>query len=387
MSPTAERPASGCAANLDGVAFSADNRVEIFSLGASGLEAMLRAVRDAKRWIHLETYILRNDATGRRFLEALAERASCGVRVRLLYDDFGARGVGARLRRSLRRAGVAVAIFNPLGARARGPRRHRDHRKILVVDGEVGFTGGLNIADECHDGTVHRGRPLAPWRDLQLRIAGPSVAHLNQVFLESWELATGEPAAAPVPGSAARGAPGLAVLPDGPTGSRARLHDVLCELLGATRRRTLFVTPYFLPGARVRRAMTEAAARGVDVQVLVAGDNDHPLVACAVRSLLPPFLEGGVRVFEYEGALMHAKAAVFDDDWAIVGSSNFDQQSFHHSYEVNVLARGGELPRRLAALLRADLAQARPVTAASLAGRPWWERSRDAAVAAVVKRL
>src|SRR5262245_17962088 len=151
---------------------------------------MLAAIQDAKRWIDLETYILRADGTGRRFFDALAARARAGVEVRLLYDDFGARGVGARVRQ-LREAGAEVAVFNPLWRGARRELRQRDHRKILVVDGEVAFTGGLNVAGECYDGTRHRGRSLAPWRDLHLRIAGPAVDLLERVFLESWRLANG----------------------------------------------------------------------------------------------------------------------------------------------------------------------------------------------------
>jgi cardiolipin synthase len=179
----------------------------------------------------------------------------------------------------------------------------------------------------------------------------------------------------------------LAVLPDGPGRIHARLHDVLCAALEQTSHEALFVTPYFLPGSRLCRAMTDAVERGVCVEVLVAGDSDHPLVECAVRDLLPPFLQRGVRVFEYEGALMHAKAAIFDARWAIVGTSNLDQQSFHHGYEVNVVAREGVLPAQLAAIVRDDLKDARRVTSEVLARRPLLRRLRDRAAAAVVRRL
>ncbi len=372
-----------------GIPFTRGNAVDVYRLGSAGLDAMLAAIQGAKHWVDLETYILRADETGRRFLAALAERARAGVEIRLQYDDFGARGVGARVLRPLREAGVEVAVFNPLLRSSPGERRQRDHRKILVIDGEVAFTGGLNVANECHDGTRHRGRSLAAWRDLHLRIAGPAVDQLETVFLESWSVAKGAgiQRRARAEPSVPCGDQVLAILPDGPRRNTARLHDLLCAALEATERDALFVTPYFLPGARMRSAMTAAAERGVRLEVLVAGYNDHPMVARAVRSLLPSFVQRGVEVFEYEGALMHAKAAIFDGTWAIVGTSNLDQQSFFHAYEVNVIARGGTLPGVLADIVREDLKGARRVTSESLARRPTLARLRDRAAAAVVRRL
>ena len=373
-----------------GVRFSCGNSAEIHREGSSGLEAMLAGIRTAKRRIFLETYIARGDATGRRFFRALEERARAGVQVRLLYDAFGARGI-ARALRPLREAGAEIAVFNAL--RWLGPRwtiRHRDHRKILVIDGEVGFTGGLNLADECFHGTGSEVGSPAPWRDLQVRIAGPAAGHLEDVFLESWRLATGRdgtdaPLRAEAPPTDSGGA--LGILADGPRYSGRRLRDATCAALACARRRAVFVPPYFLPGPRLRDAMLEAVKRGVRVDVLLAGFNDHPIVAWTVRALLPPFLEGGVRVFEYERAMMHAKLAVFDDRWAILGTSNLDQQSLHHSYEVNLVARGGRLPAQLAAIAREDIRASRRVTAEVLARRPAWQRVRDRGVSLLVERL
>lgn len=359
------------------------NVVEIHRTGASGIDAMLAAIAGARTQIHLETYILRADETGHRFFSALEEKARTGVEVRFLYDDFGARGVGRRELAPLHAAGVEVAVFNPL--RRMRPRL-RDHRKILVVDGEVGFTGGLNVSDECYRGLR---KPGGPWRDLHLGIRGPAVQDLDRVFAQCWGIATGSDVVhwSPAAANPAAGDAVLGVLPDGPTGCPNRLRDVLCRAIEGASRSALFVSPYFIPGAPVLAAMRAAVARGVAVDVLVAGTNDHATVAWAMRSLLRSFLEAGVRIWEFHGALMHAKAAIFDAYRAVVGTSNFDQQSFHYSYEVNLVAVGGELPRRLEAIVREDLARSSPLTADTLARRSRLERARDRASAFIVEKL
>jgi len=360
--------------------------VEIHRTGASGIEAMLAAIAGARKQVYLETYILRADATGRRFFRALEARARAGAEVKLLFDGFGVRGVRRSQLSRLRASGVQVRVFNPL---RRLHWRQRDHRKILVVDGQLGFTGGLNVADECYRGL--RGS-ACPWRDLHLAVEGPAAQDLQDVFAHGWSLAGNVERITwgPAPASEPVAHPGetlLGVLPDGPTGCPSRLRDVIRDAIAAARRSVLLVSPYFIPGDSVLSALGDAVGRGVEVNVLVAGTNDHATVAWAMHSLLLPFAEAGVRVWEFRGALMHAKAAIFDDSRAIVGTSNFDQQSLHHSYEVNLVANGGDLPRQLASILREDLEQATPVTEHSLARRPLYERWRDAAAARVVERL
>jgi cardiolipin synthase len=347
-----------------GAAITRANDVELYADGSAGLDAMLAALRCARRQVHLETYILRNDATGRRFLDALAEASHAGVRTRLLCDAFGARGVDRRARRQLRNAGVETAVFNPLLRVDRAGWRHRDHRKLLVVDGALAFTGGLNLADECHAGHSRgRAAPL-PWRDVHARIRGPAVAQLAAVFAESWAIATGRrPEPCGLPTDDAPGGESLAVLPDGPGRVRGRLHEVIHAALARSRERVLLATPYFLPGASLKRALLATASRGVRVEVLIAGDSDHPLVARAVRDGLADYRAAGVRVHACRGALMHAKAAVFDERLAIFGTSNLDQQSLRHSYEVNVAGLDGALPRRLEAILRCDVARSEDASA------------------------
>lgn len=363
------------------------NAVDLYVDGSAGLAAMLEAVGAARRRIHFESYIFRSDATGRRFAETLGERARAGVEVRLLVDALGARGLDPALCGELRRCGADVVLFNPLTRLLPhwAPRR-RDHRKILVVDGEVAFTGGLNVGDEYALGSPAGGRRL-PWRDLHVRVRGPAVPMLEAVFLESWFRADGpdRPWLDFAEGGGARvGDQSLAVLADGPTYHRRRVRDLLIAALERTRSRAILATPYFVPGRSLRRALGEAAARGVRVELLTAGTSDHPSLVWASHALLPRLLEQGVRVFEAERSMMHAKAAVFDEITALLGTSNLDHQSLRHSYEVNLIAEGGPLPRQLAGTLGAGLAEARPLEAQTLARRPLPVRIRDRLAALVV---
>jgi cardiolipin synthase len=174
------------------------------------------------------------------------------------------------------------------------------------------------------------------------------------------------------------------VLADGPAYHRRRTRDLLIEVLARTRRRACFVTPYLIPGRSLRRALAAAALRGVEVEILIAGAIDHPIVRWAAYAKLPELVARGVRVYEYERAMMHAKLAVFDDDWALLGTSNLDRQSLQHSYEVNLILSGGTLPRRLGSMVSDDIAAARPLSPAWLAGRSRWLRLRDRAAAALL---
>ncbi len=358
--------------------FTEGNRVEVLADGRSGLGAMLREVEAAKSRIHLETYTLRADRIGACFLDALEERARAGVEVRVLYDALGSRGLDDAALSGLRAAGGQIIAFNPFWRLwPRFAPRRRDHRKILVVDGAVAFTGGLNVGDEYWTG-IRLGD--AGWRDTHLRIEGPAVRDLEAVFLESWFRADGPDIAwhALLEGERApRGDVRCAVLADGPSYRRRRMRDLLLSALEEARGEVRLQSPYFAPGRRVLDSLAAASRRGVRVELLLAGHTDHPVLRRAVRSILPRLLECGVSVYEYEPAMMHAKVGLYDDAWATVGTSNLDRQSFEHSYEVNLILEGGGVPARLREQFERDRASARHVDAASLAARSLWERAVD----------
>jgi cardiolipin synthase len=357
----------------------------VYEDGRSGLAAMLDAVADARERVHLETYILRTDATGRRFVDGLAARARRGVAVRLLFDALGSRGLDPAVLHGLRRAGGEVVAFNPLRPPLlRWLPRRRDHRKILTVDGRVGFTGGLNLGDEYAGG---EGAP--PWRDTHLRLRGPVVRDLDAVFLESWFRADGPDVAwHELLGRTPRraGSVRCALLPDGPVYRRRRTRDLVLAGLLAARRRVCFASPYFAPGPALLEALADAARRGVQVDLLVAGDpTDHPTLRRAARALFPPLLAAGLQIHEYEGAMMHAKVAVFDGAWAAVGTANLDRQSLRHSYEVSVVVEDRGVAGQLEARFVEDLARARRVDALALARRAPLERAFDALAALLLR--
>jgi cardiolipin synthase len=327
--------------------FTEGNRIELFDDGRAGLAAMLDAIRNARLRIHLETYILRSDPTGRAFLDALAQRARAGVDVCLLYDGIGSRALDPRALQPVVAAGGFVLEFNPLrrGLLSRTLRR-RDHRKLLLVDGEIAFLGGLNIGDEYS--AERSGVP--DWRDAHARLAGPVVRDLQAVFLESWFRADGPELPWPnvLADATDRHLPGstrCAVLADGPAYRRRRMREVVISAIEEAEARVLVVSPYLVPGRRVLDALADAARRGIEVQLVTAGRTDHPLLRRAARCVLPRLLARGVRVFEDRDRMMHAKLAAFDDSLAILGTSNLDRQSLDHSYEVNLVVEDSEVAR------------------------------------------
>lgn len=369
--------------------FSEGNRVELFDTGAEGLASMLAAIEGARERVHLETYILRADETGQRFLRALTERARAGVDVQVLYDAIGCRGLDPAAFRALREAGGDVVEFNPVSRLlVRFAPRRRDHRKILVVDGEVAFTGGLNIGDEYAAGLPGAGEP--EWRDAHVRVQGPVVRDLDAVFLESWFRADGPGlpwttllGKDPEPAGNVR----CAVLSDGPVYRRRRMRELMISALNDATEDVLLESPYFAPGRRVIDALSRASQRGVTVHLLLAGRTDHPILRRAVRRVMPKLLRRGVLFHEYERSMMHAKLAVFDGAWAVIGTSNLDRQSFDYNFEVNLIIEGGEIPERLRERFRRDLESAQRVDLEVLARRGYFERLVDQLSALLVRGI
>jgi len=362
--------------------FTDGNRLELYREGRAGLSAMLEAIEGARRQIHFETYILRADHVGTRLLSLLATRARAGVEVRVLYDAIGSLGLAPLALEELRAAGADVVAFNPLRRMLlRLTPMQRDHRKILVIDDEVGFVGGLNVGDEYVE---------SRWRDAHVRVAGPVVRALQAAFLESWFRADApdppwSQMLEPLPEAA--GDERLAVLADGPTYHRRRMRDLFVAALDTARRRVRIASPYFIPGPRILAAMMRAVDRGVAVELITAGTTDHPVLRWAAHSRLRRLLRRGVRVYEVEGSMMHAKIAVFDEGWAIVGTSNLDRQSLRHSYEVNLIIDGGDVPGRLSNSLDDDLRCGRELSPEDLGRTSALVRWRNDAAALVLRHL
>ncbi|HEY3498130.1 MAG TPA: phospholipase D-like domain-containing protein [Polyangiaceae bacterium] len=320
--------------------FTSGNRVELLRDGLAAYPAMLEAIRSAREIVLLEMYWFDSDQIGRDFAHELVQAAARGVEVGVLYDAFGSIGSDPTMFAELRQAGAKVLEFGPLAPwRQRfrfGRLTRRDHRKILIVDMELGFTGGLNIADAWRslDETGGGG-----WRDDVVRIQGPAVRDLYLVLLEGWALAGGRPferahrvEVTANPG----GSQEVAVLGQSYWRGRREISRAYISQLYEARSRAYIRNAYFVPDRAVRRALKHAAERGVDVRILMPGTSDVEIVRHASRATWGTLLRSGVRLFEWQGGILHAKTAVIDGRWSTVGTYNLDHLSFRTNLEVNV---------------------------------------------------
>jgi cardiolipin synthase len=334
---------------------STAREVSLLDGGEATFDALVEAIAGAREHVHLEYYIFDPDQTGARVRDALVERARAGVAVRVLLDALGSASAGQAFFAPLRAAGGEVAYFHKFRLRRLWrPRLNlRNHRKIAVIDGRVGFTGGINISD-----TEDHSRHPDAFHDLHLRIEGEAVRWLQLAFAEDWIYATGQPARVDTPW--VEHAPGpihMQVLPAGPDSPWETIHRVLLGAMHAATARVWLVTPYFVPGEAARMALTSAALRGLDVRLLVPARSDSRLVSAAARSYYEELAGAGVRVFEYP-RMLHAKALLVDDGTCVLGSSNFDNRSFRLNFELCVLIEDAAVAAMLEAVLARDLAAA-----------------------------
>ncbi len=355
------------------------HEVQIFNRPGDAFQSMEAAIRGAKRSICLEFYIWRADATGKRWIDLLVERARAGIKVRLLYDDFGSLGTRREFFDRLREAGGEVHAFGPLRLRLR-PRQSRinfrNHRKILTIDGETGFLGGLNIADE-YAGT---GRP---WQDLHVCLRGDAVFGLDAIFLEDWvgaqprgsinlsdptclqELGLEELYARECNGSTG---PLVQVIPSGPDNpSSYTLASQFTAAISVAQERCWITTPYFVPDEPLLLAMTTAALRGVDLRILVPSPakSDTRLVSLASHAYYDDLLAVGCRIFEYQPGMIHSKCMIVDDQLAAIGSANMDIRSFYLNYEVTAMFYDSAVTEQLAAIFLQHIEHTKEQSAAS----------------------
>lgn len=325
-------------------------QVELLVNGARTYDALLAAFAQARHHIHLEYYIFEPDRTGTRMRDSLAAQARRGVKVRLLLDRLGSKRVSEAFLQPLRDAGAEIAFFHPYFLkRLWQPRINlRTHRKIVVIDGDTGFTGGINITDEENEALRDDA-----YVDLHFRIDGELVRWLQLAFVSDWLYAGGRFSADndyfPVPPETA-GPIAAQVLAAGPDTPWEPIHRAKVSAIHAARKRVLLVTPYFVPSEAAMMALTSAALRGVDTALVVPRESDNPLVTQAARSYFDDLARAGVRVYEFP-RMLHTKALLVDDATAIVGSSNFDHRSFRLNFELSVLFEDAGVADRLARVL------------------------------------
>jgi len=361
--------------------FVEGNELRLLRNGSAAYPEMLAAIASAEQQILLEMYWFGSDMIGRKFAAALGAAARRGVEVSIIFDAVGSVGASYEMFAELSRAGAQVIEYNPIAPWKRRFRlsrlTRRDHRKILVIDGKTGFTGGINIADywlPLDDGG-------AGWRDDMVRIDGPAVAGLRDCFARVWERLRGRklrltdalllppPESSGRPRASAIRVLGQRFLPTQREISRAYLH-----YLRRAERRIFIANSYFVPDRRVLRALTSAARRGVDVRIIVPGQSDVDIVRHASRAVWGRLLRAGVRIFEWDESVLHAKTAVVDGLWSTIGTFNFDYMSLRMNLEVNVSVLDARFAGRLEASFLEDSELCREVSLVDFRFRPLGQR-------------
>ncbi len=356
---------SRMAQTMTGFPRTTATRVDLLVDGGATYDSLVQAIKASQHHVHVEYYIYAGDRTGLRIRDALIERAKAGVKVRVLLD-----GVGSKLARKfaqpLHDAGVELAFFHPVRwwtlAFSRPTVNMRSHRKIVICDGTIGFTGGINVTDDENETLNDKA-----FHDLHLRIEGDAVRWLQVAWLEDWHYATQKTItddglfADPAPGQIIS-----QVIPAGPDNDWEPIHRMQVEAIHAAQQRVWLATPYFVPSRAALFALEGAAMRGLDVRVMVPKRSDSRLVTAAARSYFDKLLKAGVRIYEYGPRMLHCKVLLTDETLAMIGTSNFDTRSFSLNFEIVVLFCDKGVSSSIEASMKADMALSTEVTKQSV---------------------
>ncbi|MBN2376189.1 MAG: cardiolipin synthase, partial [Sedimentisphaerales bacterium] len=336
------------------------------------VESLVRDIDEAQEHVHLLFYIIADDETGRKVAEALMRAAKRGVKCRVLADAVGSRGMFGGLGERMRQVGVEVREALPVGLFRRRMARIdlRNHRKVAVIDGRIGYAGSQNIVDASY------GRKDMLWHDLMVRLRGPVVLELQAVFVGDWyfeaEQVLEDDEVFPEPEVA--GKVSAQTLPSGPNYPTENYQRMVVAALYAAAERVVITTPYFVPDESFMQAMETAVLRGVEVELILPRKSDMVLVNAASRAYFDDLLEAGVRIFLYDDGLLHAKTMSIDDKIAFIGSGNFDIRSFELNFEVNLLFYGSEVTGQLKALQQEYLSRSVKVTQHRWSTRPMMQK-------------
>ncbi|MDA8384061.1 MAG: phospholipase D-like domain-containing protein [Betaproteobacteria bacterium] len=364
--------------SVSGMPLVAGNAVTLLT-GRQVTTAMEQAIRGARDSVDLETYIFGDMESDRALARLLIRKSAQGVDVNLIYDAVGSRDTPASVFRALRRGGVHVLEFNPINpfhVRRKWFITRRDHRKILVVDGRIAFTGGVNIGNVYS--STPTGRTL-PWRDTDVAIRGPVVAQFQRLFFSTWRHQDGPslPHRDFFPPLVPQGDDYVMVIGSSP-GKKHRLTYEMYQTAFAAAVRYIHVTSaYFVPNRQTLAALIDAAKRGVHVKLILPSRSDVPLAMYAGRSFYTQLLKAGVKIYERKHALLHAKTATIDGVWSTVGSTNMDMWSFASNNEVNAIILGRDFGRQMEAMFEHDIKESRQVTLSQWEKRPFRERFRE----------
>ncbi|MCE9520743.1 MAG: cardiolipin synthase [Verrucomicrobia bacterium] len=356
--------------------FALGNKIEVLRSGDEAMPAMIEVIRGAKRTLSLSSYIFEAKGIGGKFVDELAAAKDRGVEVRVMVDGAGTRYSWPSITSILRARGVNVAKFMPTRFIIRMLSMNlRNHRKILVADGTIGFTGGMNI----RPGNMLKENPASPVRDMHFRVEGPVVRQLQRAFAEDWAFCTGEvlhgeewyPDVQPAGETAAIG------IPDGPDEDLEVMPKAIFAAINAARREIRVLTPYFLPDEQIQWALNLAALRGVDVKIITPRHNNIPPVRWASRTIYPELLARGVQLFENDGVFDHTKFMTVDGLWSLIGSTNWDPRSLRLNFEFNLACFDEALAGELNSDFQKQMEQSTEITNEALDAATFGERFRD----------
>ena len=357
-----------------------DNDVAIFTDGTDKFEALIEDIQNAKEHIHIQYYIFKLDNLGTRILKALIERAKHGVKVRILYDEMGSRGIKKRHFNELIKYGGEIEVFFPSILPLFNPRLNfRNHRKIVVIDGRIGYIGGFNVGDEY----LGLNNKFGYWRDTHLRIEGSSVHPLQTRFLLDWNQASQKHRvhyseryfpAIPLKGNTA-----MQIISSGPDTDWANIKNGYIKLISNAKKFVYIQTPYFIPDESFFDAVKIAALSGVDVRIMIPNKPDHMFVYWATYSYVGMLLDVGAKIYIYDNGFIHAKMIVVDDEAASVGTANIDNRSFTLNFEVNAFIYDIDVSHSLSEIFERDMLESYELTKALYAQRSLWIKFKESA--------
>ncbi|MEO5906883.1 MAG: cardiolipin synthase, partial [Saprospiraceae bacterium] len=327
-------------------ALTPNNSVELLINGENKFPSVFKAIEEAKHHIHIQYYIYHDDVIGKQVEEALLKKASEGVIVRFIYDDFGSRSVRKRLVPNLKKNGIKASPFHKVIFLLLANRiNYRNHRKIIVIDGVVGFVGGINVSDKY----INDNKPSKKseqklyWRDTHIKIEGPGVQYLQYLFMSDWNFCTKDclepdelyfpkPTSIPIKGNKI-----VQIAASGPDSDKPTILYSLLQAINLAKEEVLITTPYFIPGDSLLDALIVSALGGVKVKLLVPGKSDSKFVNAAARSYYDDIIAAGVEIYQYTRGFVHSKSLVADGKIAVIGSANIDHRSFDLNFEVNAI--------------------------------------------------
>ncbi len=355
---------------------SFNNYCRILKNGEETFAAIFRAINSAKHHIHLEYFIVREGRIGNALKDLLIEKAQEGVEVRLLYDGVGSRKLRRKYIGELKEAGVKVASFLPFTLPVPSSWvNYRNHRKIAIVDGEVGFLGGVNIGDEYVDG----GKKFPFWRDTHLEMKGDALDLLQGVFISDWSFTTKEEVRGKkyFPVRDKKGNHAVQIAASGPDGNWEAIHQAYFTAIATATKNIYLTTPYLIPDESILTALKSAALGGLDVSVVFPGTPDHRIVYWASNSYFTELLEAGVKIYLYQKGFVHAKTLTVDGQVAIIGTANMDMRSFYYSFEINAFIYDKLLAKRLEKDFKEDISYSIPVDLAAFNNRSLFKKIKE----------